>query len=198
MEKVWSIIASIDKATIGLIVVTVLHILGVVLLYKNRVALLYEDDVKTTKPVLSMGRIWSWLMFYIACSFWLRFTTGVIPTSTPFPPFLDMMLLACLVYEFAKKGYDVTKVWMMIKGGGRNQNDGFNSYGGGQYGNQYGSNQYGNQYGSSQYGGMNSSGSMLGNPANTGLITPPTPSPVEYHAGHHAPKKAYDDEEDKK
>ena len=51
-------------------------------------------------------------MFYTACSYWLRYASGAIPSTTPFPPGLQEMLFACLVYEFAKKGIDVSKIWL--------------------------------------------------------------------------------------
>jgi hypothetical protein len=73
------------------------YLAGALFLYYNRVDLLYRDGD------LSLGRVWAWIMFLIAVIFWFRFATGQIPPETPFPPMLDNLLYACLMYEFGKK-----------------------------------------------------------------------------------------------
>jgi hypothetical protein len=74
-----------------------LYAIAVGLLYHNRHALLYEEGN------LSLGRIWGWTMFYLACQYWTRYLAGLVPPTTPFPPGLEEMLYAILVYEFSKK-----------------------------------------------------------------------------------------------
>ena len=108
------------EITPDLVISSIVHILGFWLLYKNRQDLLYdnEDNDPTTPYTLSLGRCWSWLLFYIAFSYWLRYLMGMIPPSTPFPPGLQEMLYACLLYEFAKKGVDVSKILLRGKLGG--------------------------------------------------------------------------------
>lgn len=126
------------QITAPLIITVILHIAGIWVLYSNKKDLLYDDEDKNpgTPATLSMGRCWSWLLFYLAFSFWLRFVMGEIPSTTPFPPGLQEMLYACLLYEFAKKGVDVSTILLR----GRRPE----SYGGPPYG--------GSPYDSPQYG----------------------------------------------
>jgi hypothetical protein len=58
---------------------------------------LYEKDK------LSLGRVWSWIAFYVAIMYWVKFEVGIIPPTTPFPPVLENFLYVCLLYEFGKK-----------------------------------------------------------------------------------------------
>lgn len=120
--------------TAQLVLVGVLHLAGIWLLYSNRKDLLYDNEDKdiSTPNTLSMGRCWSWLLFYLAFSYWLRYVMGEIPYSTPFPPGLQEMLYACLLYEFAKKGVDVSSVLL------RNRKQGTGGCPGNSYGQQYG------------------------------------------------------------
>lgn len=107
-----------EYLTIPYIFIFILHIAGFCFLYINRVHLLYDDEDcdKSTPPTLSLGRCWSWMLFYIATSFWVRYSIGVIPITTPFPPALEEMLFACIAYEFAKKGLDIGKIWALRRG----------------------------------------------------------------------------------
>ena len=120
--------------TAQLILVGSLHLAGIWVLYTNRKDLLYDNEDKnsSTPNTLSMGRCWSWLLFYLAFSYWLRYVMGEIPYSTPFPPGLQEMLYACLLYEFAKKGVDVSSVLL------RNRQQGPGGYPEDPYGQQYG------------------------------------------------------------
>ena len=190
------ILNQLGALTIGTVFVGALHVIGVYLLYHNRHDLLFEDEDNNpnTPDTLSLGRCWSWIMFYIACSFWIRFSAGVIPATTPFPPLLYEMLAACLIYEFAKKGIDIGKIWAQLRGGGsyNNQHQG-NYHGGGQYG--------GNQYGGGSYGGQYSGGSSYGQyPTNqsSNSPTPSYPSPqADESAQDSGPHKAYAEDEGK-
>jgi hypothetical protein len=74
-----------------------LYAIGIGLLYYNRKQLLYEKDK------LSLGRVWSWVAFYLAIMYWVKFESGLIPPTTPFPPVLENFLYVCLLYEFGKK-----------------------------------------------------------------------------------------------
>lgn len=74
-----------------------LYVIGAVFLYLNRFQLLYESGS------LSLGRTWSWILFYLAVGFWIRYLLGIIPPTTPFPPGLENMMYVILLYEFAKK-----------------------------------------------------------------------------------------------
>ncbi len=132
--------------TAQLILVGVLHLAGIWVLYSNRKDLLYDNEDKdiSTPNTLSMGRCWSWLLFYLAFSYWLRYVMGEIPYSTPFPPGLQEMLYACLLYEFAKKGVDVSSILL------RNRQQGPGNYPGGYPGDPYGQ-PYGPGYGNSPY-----------------------------------------------
>lgn len=78
----------------------VLNIIGFIFIYINRHPLLYEHDA------LSLGRVWAWVLFYLAISYWARYIIGIIPPSTPFPPGLDDLIYACLMYELFKKCLD--------------------------------------------------------------------------------------------
>lgn len=116
--------------TTELVVSGILHAIGAWFLYRNRKDLLYdnEDNNASTPPSLSSSRCWSWLLFYIAFSYWLRYSLSLIPPTTPFPPALQEMLYACLMYEFAKKGIDVSRVLLRGKfGGGWGSNYGYSS-----------------------------------------------------------------------
>lgn len=128
------------QVTAPLVFVGILHIAGFWVLYANRADLLYDNEDKdpSTPNTLSMGRCWSWMLFYLAFSFWLRYVMGEIPYATPFPPGLQEMLYACLLYEFAKKGVDVSSVLLRNRGQGQ---------GGYPYGPPYGQ-----PYGGSSYG----------------------------------------------
>lgn len=128
--------------TAPLIFVAILHVAGFWVLYSNRADLLYDNEDKdpSTPNTLSMGRCWSWMLFYLAFSFWLRFVMGEIPSTTPFPPGLQEMLYACLLYEFAKKGVDVSTILLR----GRRPD----SYGGPYSGPPYDSPQHGAPYNS--------------------------------------------------
>lgn len=77
-----------------------LNLIGVFFIYYNRHSLLFENGS------MSLGRVWSWLLFYIALSYWGRYIIGIIPPSTPFPPCLDDLIYACLFYELFKKCLD--------------------------------------------------------------------------------------------
>lgn len=66
------------------------------LVWRSRYGLLYEDGN------LSLGRVWGWIAFGIAAFFWLRHTLGIIPPGTEFPPGLQEMLYALLVYNLFK------------------------------------------------------------------------------------------------
>lgn len=107
-----------EYVTLPNVFTVILHIAGFLFLYINRTNLLYDDDDgnRCTPPCLSLGRCWSWALFYIACSYWLRYSMGVIPPTTPFPPALEEMLVACLLYEFAKRGVDIGKIWALRRG----------------------------------------------------------------------------------
>lgn len=129
------------QITAPLVLTIILHIAGVWVLYVNKKDLLYDDEDKNpgTPATLSMGRCWSWLLFYLAFSFWLRYVMGEIPYTTPFPPGLQEMLYACLLYEFAKKGVDVSSILIRNRQQGQcGQYDGYNQpyntpYGGSPY-----------------------------------------------------------------
>ena len=159
--------------TAQFILVGALHIAGIWVLYSNRKDLLYDNEDKdiSTPNTLSMGRCWSWLLFYLAFSYWLRYVMGEIPYSTPFPPGLQEMLYACLLYEFAKKGVDVSSVLL------RNRQHGPGSYPGGYPGDPYGP-PYGPGNGNSPY-------SPPGNyPPNEPSATPAdAPAPGTTEAG---------------
>lgn len=108
------------EVTADFLISSFLHIVGFYLLYRNRKDLLYdnEDNDAKTENTLSPSRCWSWLLFYLAFSYWLRYLLGLIPESMPFPPGLQEMLYACLLYEFAKKGVDVSQILLRGKFGG--------------------------------------------------------------------------------
>lgn len=95
-----------------------IHIAGFVFLYVNRKELLYdnEDGNPDTPNILSLARVWAWVIFYFACSYWVGYTTGSIPPTTPFPPVLEDMLFTCLAYEFFKKGWDIGRAWIRMRG----------------------------------------------------------------------------------
>ena len=83
-----------------------LYVIGAVFIYINRFQLLYEEGS------LSLGRTWSWILFYLAVAYWVKYLLGVIPDSKPFPPALENMLYAVLIYEFAKRDNGILKTVM--------------------------------------------------------------------------------------
>lgn len=171
--------------TIPNIFAGILHIAGFCFLYINREELLYddEDNNPNTPTTLSLGRCWAWALFYIACSYWIRYSTGILPVTTPFPPGLEEMLLACLIYEFAKKGADISKIWLMRKGRGL--------FDPGYYNNQ---DSYPNQYPerpSSRYPARNNRSYPKTNNDKDCVSTPEQSS-------NYTPAKAYGDDEDSK
>lgn len=176
--------------TIPLVFNIFIHAFGLWLLYINRKDLLYdnEDGDPTTPYTLSLGRCWSWMLFYLAFSFWLRYLTGEVPPTTPFPPGLQEMLYACMLYEFAKKGVDVSKIWAQ----GRRNNDN-SSWGnsGSSWGNSGGNSWGNNSYPSSQYKTGNSYNQGNQGPYSQNTMNNQTSPSEEY-----TPSKAYGDDVD--
>jgi hypothetical protein len=89
------------------------YLAGILLLYINRYALLYEDGN------LSLGRTWGWIGFCLAVMFWCRYISGLVPAGTSFPPALEEFLYVILIYEFGKKSTKlattITDMWSARK-----------------------------------------------------------------------------------
>jgi hypothetical protein len=90
-----------------------LYALGLFLFYKNRRDLIYE------RGNVSLGRTWGWILMCLAIIYWSRYITGIIPPTTPFPPALEEMLIAVLIYEFSKNSTQLaqtlTDIWTSRK-----------------------------------------------------------------------------------
>lgn len=100
MNTVNTLITYLNSFTIYQYIALFINIIGAIFIYINRKALLFDGKD------LSLGRVWSWILFYIALSYWARYIIGIIPPSTSFPPCLDDLLYACLFYELFKKCLD--------------------------------------------------------------------------------------------